>query len=183
MVKYRLADAEGSPPVSAEIVRRPASAAAGGAPAEYAVSIDGEERTLRILSMGPRGVEFVLDGRYHSARYTRASTARMGMVIDGVPVELSMHEDLDEVVYKNSGGAGAAGDAGSDGLLRSPIPGKVVSFSAEEGAEVRKGDPIVVLESMKMQVAVKAHRDGAIKSLKVKQGGNVAKNDAIAEIG
>lgn len=193
MVEYRLAGVEGSKPVSAEIVRRPAAAAASAsasasaasasaAPGEYAVRIDGEERDLRILSMGPRGVEFVLGGRYHAARYRAASTARMEMVVDGVPVDLSMHSDLDEIVYKNSGGVGAAGDAGSDSLLRSPIPGKVVSFSAEEGHEVRKGDAVVVLESMKMQVAVKAHRDGVVKSLKVRQGGNVAKNDAIAEI-
>lgn len=190
MVEYRLAGVEGSKPVSAELVRRPAAAAASAsaasasaAPGEYAVRIDGEERDLRILSMGPRGVEFVLGGRYHAARYRAASTARMEMVVDGVPVDLSMHSDLDEIVYKNSGGVGAAGDAGSDSLLlRSPIPGKVVSFSAEEGHEVRKGDAVVVLESMKMQVAVKAHRDGVVKSLKVRQGGNVAKNDAIAEI-
>ncbi len=180
---YRLDGVEDAEPVAAELVRRPARATGGDAPGgDYAVRIDGEERDLRILSMGPRGAEFVLAGRYHSVRYVRASTARMEMVVDGAPVELSMHSDLDEIVYKNSGGAGAAGAGASDATLRSPIPGKVVSFSAEEGAEVRKGDPVVVLESMKMQVAVKAHRDGTVKSLRVKQGGSVAKNDAIAEI-
>lgn len=184
-MEYRLDGVEGARPVSAELVRRPARATGGGAEGgDYAVRIDGEERELRILSMGPRGAEFVLGGRYHSVRYVRASTARIEMVIDGAPVELSMHSDLDEIVYKNSGGAaaGGAGGGASDATLRSPIPGKVVSFSTEEGLEVRKGDPVVVLESMKMQVAVKAHRDGTVRSLKVKQGGSVAKNDAIAEI-
>lgn len=187
VVEYRLDGVDGAEPVAAELVRRPAQAtgggAGGGAEGDYAVRIDGEERSLRILSMGPRGAEFVLGGRCHSVRYVRASTARMEMVIDGAPVELSMHSDLDEIVYKNSGGAGAGGAGGaSDATLRSPIPGKVVSFSAEEGQEVRKGDPVVVLESMKMQVAVKAHRDGTLRSLRVKQGGSIAKSDAIAEI-
>ena len=183
-MEYRLDGVEGAEPVSAEIVRRPARATGGaGAEGDYAVRIDGDERDLRILSIGPRGAEFVLGGRFHSVRYVRASTARMEMVVDGAPVELSMHSNLDEIVYKNSGGAGAGGAGGaSDAALRSPIPGKVVSFSAEEGAEVRKGDPVVVLESMKMQVAVKAHRDGTVRSLRVKQGGSVAKNDAIADI-
>lgn len=189
-MEYRLEGVEGARPVSAELVRRPARATGGGAGGgagggDYAVRIDGDERELRLLSLGPRGAEFVLGGRYHSVRYERASTARIEMVIDGAPVELSMHSDLDEIVYKNSGGAaagGAGGGGAADATLRSPIPGKVVSFSTEEGLEVRKGDPVVVLESMKMQVAVKAHRDGTVKSLKVKQGGSVAKNDAIAEI-
>lgn len=185
-MEYRLDGVEGAEPVAAELVRRPAHATGGGGSGggiagDYAVRIDGDERDLKILSMGPRGAEFVLAGRYHSVRYVRASTARMEMVIDGAPVELSMHSGLDEIVYKNSGGAGAAAGA-SDATLRSPIPGKVVSFSAEEGQEISRGDPVVVLESMKMQVAVKAHRDGTVRSLKVKQGGSVAKNDAIAEI-
>jgi len=35
---------------------------------------------------------------------------------------------------------------------------------------------------MKMQVAIKSHKDGTVKSIKVKEGGTVAKNDVIAEI-
>ncbi|GFN42266.1 MAG: macrolide-specific efflux protein MacA [Marine Group I thaumarchaeote] len=38
------------------------------------------------------------------------------------------------------------------------------------------------MESMKMQVSIKAHKDGTIKSIKIKEGGTVAKNDLIAEI-
>ena len=45
---------------------------------------------------------------------------------------------------------------------------------------VKKGDPIVVLESMKMQVAVKAHRDGIIKQIKVAQADTVARYDIVA---
>ena len=50
------------------------------------------------------------------------------------------------------------------------------------GDEVKKGDVVVVLESMKMQVAVKAHKDGNIKEIKVKQGVSVARNDVMAVI-
>ena len=52
----------------------------------------------------------------------------------------------------------------------------------EEGANIKKGDNVCVLESMKMQVGIKSHKDGTVKSIKVKQGGIVAKNDVIAEI-
>ncbi len=47
---------------------------------------------------------------------------------------------------------------------------------------MKKGDSLVVLESMKMQVAVKAHKDGIIKELRVKKGATVSRNDIIAII-
>jgi biotin carboxyl carrier protein len=45
---------------------------------------------------------------------------------------------------------------------------------------VKQGDSIVVLESMKMQVAIKSHRDGNIKELKVKEGQSISRNDVVA---
>ena len=39
-----------------------------------------------------------------------------------------------------------------------------------------------VLESMKMQVSVKSHKDGVVKSVKIKEGNSVNKNDILAEI-
>jgi biotin carboxyl carrier protein len=52
----------------------------------------------------------------------------------------------------------------------------------EDGSNVKKGDVVCVLESMKMQVSVKSHKDGVVKKLKVKGGMSVAKNDILAEI-
>ena len=146
---------------------------------EYVIKLNDREQNLKILSMNSRGIEFVLDQQYHIVKYLESTTAEMNLVVDGVPMQVNMHSGLDEIVYKNSGGGGG-GD--SELSLKSQIPGKVVSFSVEEGASVKKGDPVVVLESMKMQVAVKSHKDGAVKSIKVKEGGSVAKGDVIAEI-
>jgi len=66
--------------------------------------------------------------------------------------------------------------------LKSQIPGKVVSIAVTDGDSVMKGDVVCTLESMKMQVAVKAHKDGVVKSIKVKESGTVAKGDVIADI-
>lgn len=146
---------------------------------EYIIKINDREENLKILSMDSNGIEFVLGSQYHVVKYLEGSTAKMNLIVDGVPMQVRMHSGLDDIVYKNSGGA--AGED-SEVTLYSQIPGKVVKIPLEEGAQVKKGDPIAVLESMKMQVAVKSHRDGTIKSIKVKQGGSVAKGDPIAEI-
>ena len=146
---------------------------------EYVIKLNDREQNLKILSMNSRGIEFVLDQKFHTVKYLESATAQMNLVVDGVPMQVNMHSGLDEIVYKNSGGGGGED---SELSLKSQIPGKVVSFSVEEGASVSKGDPIVVLESMKMQVAVKSHKDGTVKTIKVKEGGSVAKGDVIAEI-
>jgi len=50
------------------------------------------------------------------------------------------------------------------------------------GDQVKKGDSIIVLESMKMQVAVKSHKEGKIRDIKVKVGDTVSRNDIVALI-
>jgi len=134
---------------------------------------------LKILNMDARGIEFVLDQKYHKVKYLESGTSKMNLVVDGVPITLNLHANLDEIVYKNVGGGGPAG---TELALKSQIPGKVISIALQEGASVKKGEAVCVLESMKMQVTVKAHKDGNIKSIKIKEGGTVAKNDVIAEI-
>ena len=151
---------------------------------DHTVTINGAEHSLHVIAMTPRGIEFMLDQKYHAARYIRVSTNEMSLVVDNVPVTLNMHAHLDEVVYKNSGGAGAggAGGAGAQSGLKSQIPGKVVSVDVSEGDSVKAGDVVCTLESMKMQVAVKAHRDGVVRSLRIKKDATVAKGDVIADI-
>ncbi len=62
------------------------------------------------------------------------------------------------------------------------IPGRVVSVVAKPGMEVKKGDVIAILESMKMQVAIKAHKDGKVKELNVKEGSSISRNHKVALI-
>ncbi|MDI1495087.1 MAG: acetyl-CoA carboxylase biotin carboxyl carrier protein subunit [Cenarchaeum symbiont of Oopsacas minuta] len=145
----------------------------------YEIDIDGKKSNLQILSTTSHGMEFVLDGEYHSVKYLVASTSTMDMIVDGVPISLDMHTTLDEIVFKNSGGAGKAV---SDILLFSKIPGKIITVTVSVGDTVNVDDTICTLESMKMQISVKAHRAGTIKSLKTEIGASIAKGDLIAEI-
>ncbi|TBR25152.1 MAG: acetyl-CoA carboxylase biotin carboxyl carrier protein subunit [Candidatus Nitrosotenuis sp.] len=146
---------------------------------EYIIKIDSQEHQLRILGMNSKGIEFILDQKYHKVKYLENTTSQMSLVVDGVQMKLNTNSKFSEIVYKNTGGADS-GDAQTS--LRSQIPGKVVTVNAEEGASVKKGDVVCVLESMKMQVSVKSHKDGTVKKIKIKTGMSVAKNDILAEI-
>jgi len=146
---------------------------------DYVIKIDENEHNLKIISMNSKGIEFILDNKYHKAKYLEQSTNEMNIVIDNVPITLNLHTHFDEIVYKNSGGGGSGN---AQLALKSQIPGKVVSIAIAEGDSIKKGDVVCTLESMKMQVAVKSHKDGVVKTLKIKETTTVAKGDVIAEI-
>ena len=146
---------------------------------DYVIKINDREHQLRILTMDSKGIEFILDQKYHKAKYLSTLTNEMNVVIDNVPITLNMNTHFDKIVYKNSGGVGAGG---VQTALKSQIPGKVVSIAVNEGDSVKKGDVVCTLESMKMQVAVKAHKDGVVKNLKIKPTATVAKGDIIADL-
>ena len=146
---------------------------------EYIIKVQEKERTLKILSITFNKIEFMLDNSYHTAKYLDNNTAKMTLVVDGIQITFDKHSKLDKIVYKNSG-TESGGD--SQVSLRSQIPGRIVSINANIGDNVKKGDVLCVLESMKMQVSIKSHKDGIIKSIKIKQGSSVAKNDVLMEI-
>ncbi|MGZ5377570.1 MAG: acetyl/propionyl/methylcrotonyl-CoA carboxylase subunit alpha, partial [Mycobacterium sp.] len=75
------------------------------------------------------------------------------------------------------GGAGASGDA-----VTAPMQGTVVKVAVEEGQEVATGDLVVVLEAMKMENPVTAHKDGVITGLAVESGAAVTQGTVLAEI-
>jgi biotin carboxyl carrier protein len=143
------------------------------------VRIGGEEHSLRLLRSGTNEFEFILDNTFHHAKILQSGSSEVKIVVDGQPLTVKKHSKLTEVLEKASA-LGAAG--GGDRNLASQIPGRVVNIAVKVGDDVKKGDVVVVLESMKMQVAVKAHKDGNIKDIKVKQGASVARNDILAVI-
>lgn len=161
---------------------------------QYTIQINDTKHDLRILSVSTgrsQGgdndtrhliLEVLLNTTYHKIRYISSTTAQTNVVIDGTPMTINTNSHLDSIVYKNSGGSGGGGGASANTLLRSQIPGKVVSIDVKDDQSVKKDDTICVLESMKMQVQIKAHRDGTVKSIKIKNGDTIAKNDVIANI-
>jgi acetyl/propionyl-CoA carboxylase alpha subunit len=77
--------------------------------------------------------------------------------------------------------AGSATSA-SDGSLRAPMPGKIVATPAKAGDVVSKGQPIVVLEAMKMEHALTAPFDGVVGELGVAVGDQVSADTVLAVV-
>ena len=79
------------------------------------------------------------------------------------------------------GGKTAEGAAGGDALA-SPMQGTIVKIVAAEGQQVSAGDPIVVLEAMKMEQPLSAHKDGTVSGLDVQVGQTVSAGHTICRL-
>ena len=74
------------------------------------------------------------------------------------------------------------GDSSSSVVIEAPMPGKIVDILVEEGSEIKEGEPIVILEAMKMQNEISSHVTGIVKSVEVKKNDSVMKDDVLIEI-
>lgn len=76
--------------------------------------------------------------------------------------------------------APAAGGSAGSVEVTAPMPGKILSVKANVGAEVKKGDVILLLEAMKMENEVVAPQDGKVASINVNSGDMVESGDVLA---
>lgn len=74
----------------------------------------------------------------------------------------------------------AAAPAGTGTPVKSPMPGTVLDIKATAGQAVKKGDPIVMIEAMKMETPIPAPQDGTITSIVTTKGATVASGDVLA---
>jgi acetyl-CoA/propionyl-CoA carboxylase biotin carboxyl carrier protein len=77
--------------------------------------------------------------------------------------------------------AGGGGGASSEALI-APLQGTVFKVAVEQGAEVNEGDLICVIEAMKMENEITAHRSGKVEELPISEGAAVGAGDTLAVI-
>ncbi|MET9991680.1 biotin carboxylase N-terminal domain-containing protein [Streptomyces mutabilis] len=111
--------------------------------------------------------------------------------VGGKRLEVSLPSSLGMSLARTGLAAGAkpkrraakkSGPAVSGDTLASPMQGTIVKIAVEEGQEVQEGDLIVVLEAMKMEQPINAHKAGTIKGLGAEVGASVTSGAAICEI-
>ncbi|MDQ0748240.1 acetyl-CoA/propionyl-CoA carboxylase biotin carboxyl carrier protein [Streptomyces africanus] len=111
--------------------------------------------------------------------------------VGGKRLEVSLPASLGMSLARTGLAAGAkpkrraakkSGPAASGDTLASPMQGTIVKVAVEEGQEVKEGDLVVVLEAMKMEQPLNAHKSGTIKGLSAEIGTSLTSGAAICEI-
>jgi biotin carboxyl carrier protein len=132
----------------------------------------GHERRAEVAQPEPGVYAVLIDGRSYEARVEPGAVA-----IGGRRIEVEVRDPR-----RFRGGHGAHGGEGPESVT-APIPGKVVRLLVALNAEVAAGQPLLVIEAMKMQNELRAPKSGRVTSLPVREGETVAAGAVLATVG
>jgi biotin carboxyl carrier protein len=164
---------------------------------KYSVWINDQKHTVEIVqSNGQRiiswnGVPVQVDGEI-----TRESSRVI--LIDGRSYEVNLEDDGHTTVVQvgqsrfgvrvDRHSAGQEGEKGSESgsqqeIVTSPMPGMVVTVKVEPGQAVKRGDPLLILEAMKMENQLRSPVDARIETIAVDQGQKVERGEKLIILG
>jgi len=147
---------------------------------ENEVVIDGERRVLDLREIDGDGLfSLLLEGRSYDA-LVEEGDGEYRVLIDGV---LYHTQVADERAKRLAEAAGAFSLTSGDVVVKSPMPGLIVSVPVKEGDAVKKGQVVIVLESMKMENELKATREGTVHAVKVQPRQTVEQGQVLVTIG
>jgi biotin carboxyl carrier protein len=112
------------------------------------------------------------------------------IIIDDRPYEMSFERDLRAVTAEGQthrievrdAAAPALYPASGDGRVKAPIPGVISQILVAPGASVRAGQPLLILDAMKMENQIRAPRSGVVASINVELNMAVGLGQLLAEI-
>ncbi|MCZ7667956.1 MAG: biotin/lipoyl-binding protein [Chloroflexi bacterium] len=139
---------------------------------EFSVSVNGELLTVNIPDLEAPFAE------------------QEWMVVNGRSYEITFHKNLDWI--KAFGGlhrvevrdmeALISRPLSGDGRIKAPIPGLITRVMVENGQAVEIGQPLLILEAMKMENEIRAPKTGVVKNLPVSEGQTVLREQVLAEV-
>jgi biotin carboxyl carrier protein len=146
---------------------------------EKHVSVDGKVYEVDFESVSGQPVySLIVDGKSHES-YVAPGDNDWQVLIRGRLYPVTV-EDEREKRLRSAAGGGVA-ETG-EFHLRAPMPGLVVAILVKEGQAIKKGQVLLILESMKMQNELKASRDGTIGRVRVKPGETVEQKQTLLSV-
>jgi biotin carboxyl carrier protein len=156
------------------------------------MKITFDDTTLELTPTG-KSYRAVLRDQSADVEFIRAEDGKLEFLVDGERITAYVSVDGAKrwvtmngqtfVLTKQSGarkGGGAHHHAA--GELTAPMPGQVRAVNVVEGDAVTKGQTLLVLEAMKMEIRIQTPMDGVVKNLAVKQGQTVEREQLLIEI-
>jgi 3-methylcrotonyl-CoA carboxylase alpha subunit len=154
--------------------------------------INGEEIKVQDYQLNGEKLEFTLHGQKHFYMLI-ARDQEMTILDNGGRFSAfvsSPNPEGESVVFSN--GLEAMGSNSGKKMkrhhlqggagLKSPMPGKIFKILKQLGDQVKKGEPILILEAMKMEHAIRSDKDGVLKKIHFKMGELVQGGVTLAEV-
>jgi biotin carboxyl carrier protein len=160
-----------------------------------AVTIDGYTYEIDLGSIPPGATAFNVEVNGESVDVIlpdpeATPDGRARFIVAGRPYEVSLDREL-RWIHSQDGvhqleiqdlDLSQRRPAPGDGRVKAPIPGLVTRVMVSPGDEVQAGQPLLILEAMKMENEIRAPRDGEIERLNVRPGQQVALQQVLVEV-
>lgn len=136
----------------------------------YSLDIDGQQHSVAMEPAEAGAYRLIVDGAASDAMVAVDGNT-VFVHLDGRHWELRYLEPI--ALYASDA------DASIENVAMAPMPGVVVSVHVAAGAAVSRGDTLLVIESMKLETAIKAWRDGTVEQIHVIEGRTFERSAAL----
>ena len=145
------------------------------------------------IELNPSGENFTahVDGKTVNVQIIRAANGRIDLLVDGQRVTAHVSSDMAKrwvtingqtlMLTKTSGAKQGVRHDHAGGLI-APMPGQIRSVAVSVGDVVKKGQTLLTMEAMKMEIRIQALKDGVVKSVSVVQGQTVEREQILVEV-
>ena len=143
------------------------------------VSVNGKVLEVDFESVSGQPVySLIIDGKSHEG-YVYPDEKNWQVLLRGRLYQASVEDEREKRLQ-----AAAAGGVvkGGEFHLKAPMPGMIVAIPVTEGQAVKKGQVLLILESMKMQNELKSPKDGVVSRIRIKTGDTVEQKQTLLSV-
>lgn len=142
--------------------------------------IDGTSKSFDIAQISKNRYHIIIGHKSYNAALINADreTKTFQFKINGRNYDIKIEDQFDQLLQKL--GMDVTMDKGFS-ELKAPMPGKVLSVAVSDGDAISEGDPLLILEAMKMENVLKSPADLTVKSICVTENQAVEKNELLIE--
>lgn len=135
--------------------------------------------------------KFTISGNNYDVEVKKFDNGKARIEVNGTCYNVELHKQeqttktpiLVRPKVKNPAGAHKIKKEATSGYkVVAPLPGNIMQILVKEGDTVKKDDPLLVYEAMKMENKLKSEKDGTITSIKVAPGDNVLQDEVLIEM-
>jgi biotin carboxyl carrier protein len=149
-------------------------------PSENGFIINNQPVDWNLVTISEGYFHIVHNNQSYRAELVKAdlATKTFSIKINGKIIPVTVKDRFD-ILLEKMGMAGAA--ANKTIVIKAPMPGLIIDLKVKAGDLVKQGDPLLILEAMKMENIIKAPGEGTVRSIKAKKGDSVEKNQVLIE--
>ena len=144
------------------------------------IELDGSIKEVELSQLSHHSYLLKINNNVYQITSEKIDNENFALAINGASynatVRTTLEEKANEYLQKKTNESGTS-------IIKSPMPGLIVKIIKQVGDSVEVGDPIILLEAMKMENEIRASASGIIKLINTKENISVEKGEILLEIG